>query len=176
MAIEYRTDPEYFEYLDGRAYPKVSPRRRHALVQKAAVVILSRLTETRGFSGTEWKFRIGEIDASQTAFVPDVAYISRERLSALPLHDREEPPVAPDLAIEVRSPSGRAGYLAAKIARYLACGATLVLDVDPETRTVAAHAAGGTRRYADRERFEHPSMPWLIFDVYELFRDLDRLA
>ncbi len=176
MAIEYRTDPEYFEYLDGAAYPKVSPRRRHALVQGRAQTIISRLAGERGFVGSEWMFRLGAADGTETAFLPDVAYVSDERLRALPVDEREEPPIAPDLAIEVRSPSHRTRYLCEKTTRYLRCGTLLMLDIDPRTRTIEAHARDGVRRYKIGERFEHPLFPWLIFEVAELFVDLDRLA
>lgn len=175
MAIEYRTDPEYFEYLDGRVYPKVSPRRRHALVQGTLGRLLHQAAGERGYSGAEWKFRLGAVDGTETAFLPDLAFISDERLRALPVDDREEPPVAPDIAIEIRSASHRAPLLEKKIARYLACGCALVLDVDPEERIIHAHAPYGVRSYAQGERFEHPAAPWLVFEVREAFAELDRL-
>ena len=175
MAIEYRTDPEYFEYLDGQAYPKVSPRLRHWLVQGAVYRILHRCGGNRGFAGTEVDLRIGAVDGTDTLFIPDIAFISAERLRALAHEDREEPPLAPDIAVEVRSPSNRERFIETKIARYLACGTLLVLDVDPATRTIVAHAAGGTQRYVTGDRFEHPAVPWLLFDVAESFADLDRL-
>jgi Uma2 family endonuclease len=175
MAVEYRTEPDYIEELDGRRYPKVSPRRQHALVQGAIGRVVHLCVGDRGFVGPEWKFRIGMVDGTQTALIPDIAYISFERLQSLAPNDREEPPVGPDLAIEVRSPSGRKKFLASKIARYLACGTLLVLDIDPEARTIVGHAADGIRHFAETDRFEHPAMPWLTFAVADLFRDLDRL-
>jgi len=64
-------------------------------------------------------------------------------------------------------------YLAKKIARYLATGSALVLDVDPKTRRIVAHAADGIREYARGEHFDHPTLPWLRFEVDTIFADLD---
>lgn len=174
MVIEYRTEPEYFEYLDGKVYPKVSPRRTHALVQGAMMVLLHSLTRERGSLAPEWDFRLGAVDGTKTKFIPDLAFVYRERITALQGDDREEPPFAPDVAIEIRSPSNREKFIAAKTERYLACGTTLVLDVDPASRSITAHAVGGVRRYETGERFSHPTVPWLEFDVGGAFADLDR--
>lgn len=173
MAIEYRTEPEYFEYLDGKVYPKVSPRRTHAVVQGTMIAMLHGLTRERGILAPEWDFRLGAVDGTKTKFIPDIAFIYRDRLEALQRRDREEPPLAPDVAIEIRSPSNRQKYIAAKTERYLACGTTLVLDVDPTRRTVTANSASGICRYETGERFSHPAVPWLEFDVGDAFADLD---
>jgi Uma2 family endonuclease len=173
MAIEYRTEPEYFEYLDGKVYPKVSPRRTHAIVQLALGALLRPIAREYGELGSEWDFKLGAVDNTKTKFIPDIAFVYRDRLQELKKHDREEPPLAPDVAIEIRSPSNRERFIAAKIERYLACGTTLVLDVDPASRSVTAHAIDGVRRYETGERFSNPAIPWLEFDVAEAFADLD---
>ncbi|HMF28997.1 MAG TPA: Uma2 family endonuclease, partial [Candidatus Cybelea sp.] len=96
-----------------------------------------------------------------------------ERLRALSVVEREEPPFSPDIAVEVWSPTNDRRYLDLKIERYLATGAILVLDVNPYARTIVAHDASAIRTYQSGERFEHPAMPWLRFDVAEAFADLD---
>lgn len=173
MAIEYRTDPEYWERLDGVDYPKVSPKTTHALVQGAFAALLRELVVGRGLCGTEWRFRIGSADGTDSWLVPDIAYVRMERMSLLPPAKREEPPFAPDIAIEVRSPSHRSQLAERKIARYLNAGSLLVLDVDPEMRAIYAHDALGMRPFASGMLFEHRALPWLRFDVAAIFRDLD---
>ena len=56
MAVEYRTDLEYFERLDGVDYPKVSPRTTHARVQFAVARHLWDQGRRFGKVGSEWKF------------------------------------------------------------------------------------------------------------------------
>jgi len=135
----------YVEYLDAEARVKATPRLEHGIV---------------------------EANASQTIFVPDVAFVSWEALRALP--EGESEPRVPEIAVEIRSPSN-AKFLEQKIARYLATGTLLVLDVDPCSRTVAVHDARTTRTFASHERCEYPGIAWLAFDAAELFEDLDRL-
>ncbi len=169
-------DKPYVEYLDGRAYPKaVSPKARHSIVQGAALTILRRCCAGIGIAGTEWDFRLGVADGTQTTFVPDVAAVMLERLRSLPEADREQPPFAPDVAVEVRSPSYRPAFAAEKIERYLRTGSVLVLDVDPVKRLVFAHSAGGVHTFLESDRFAQEAAPWLSFDIAELFSDIDLL-
>ena len=69
---------------------------------------------------------------------PDVSFITHAR--AKRVRDREIPDLTPDLAVEVLSPSNRAGEMATKIAEYFANGTRLVWLADPKKRTVAVHA------------------------------------
>ncbi len=169
MPTVLRDKPE-IELLGGRKYPKMSPKRTHGLVQMAVAAILRRCAAGRGQVVPEWRCRLTPMDE----LVPDVGYMSFERLLPLSDTEREEPPFAPDIAVEVRSPSNRAAYDAKKIAVYLMHGAQLVLDIDPADRMVHAHAPGtGTRSFRTLDTFEHPHTPWLRFDVAELFVDID---
>ena len=161
------------EYLDGRPYPKVSPKLTHSLVQGALCRILHRCAGKRGRVGPELDVFPGSQETGQTKFVPDVAYVSMERLRSLSAAEREQPPFSPEIAVEVWSLTNDRQYLDLKIARYLATGAILVLDVNPYARTIVAHDASGVRTYESGEQFEHPAMPWLSFDVAEAFADLD---
>lgn len=85
----------------------------------------------------------------------------------------EKPPFAPDIAVEVRSPSDDLHYLAKKIERYLQTGALLALDVNPATRTIAVHDRTNVREFSEGEIFEHPAVPWLSFAVNAVFSKLD---
>ncbi len=175
MATTMRDRPE-IEYLDGRPYPKVSPKLSHGLVQVALTRVISACAGDRGFVVSEVRFDPGAVEGTKkTEFVPDVAFLSRERRQGLSGKGREKPPLSPELAVEVRSPSDDRRYLAKKIARYLATGSMLALDVDPKTRRIIAHAADGIREYTAGERFEHPALPWLQFEVDAIFEDLDPL-
>lgn len=166
-------DAPEIEYLDGRPYPKVSPKTAHSMTQTALVILLRDIAGVRGRAGTEWHFRVGRVDGTKTVLVPDVAYVAIERLRALTGKDREEPPLAPDIVAEVRSPRESAILRAQKIARYLATGSLLVLDVDPQKKTIEAHAADGVRKYHLGETLVSSAIPWLRFAVTRAFEGLD---
>ncbi len=169
MPSVLRDRPE-IELLDGQRYPKVSPKLNHSIVQGSMLVVLRRCAGSRGLSGTELRCRL----EPGTEFVPDVAYIAFDRLHAVPQYERQEPPFAPDVAVEVRSPSNRERYEAKKIATYLKHGSLLVLDIDPAMRTLRAHTDDGeVRAFHAGEAFESRTVPWLRFNVAELFEGIE---
>lgn len=76
---------------------------------------------------------------------PDVAYWSYERLPADQVPEGYAN-VAPDLCVEVLSPSNTEQRTTRKVAEYFACGARMVWVVDPEERTVTIYRKPGEGR------------------------------
>jgi Uma2 family endonuclease len=72
-----------------------------------------------------------------TVRAPDVAFLRSDRVPAARQSGFFEG--APDLAVEVRSPSDRASHTLAKVRDWLEAGCRAVWVVDPETRTVTVH-------------------------------------
>lgn len=70
-----------------------------------------------------------------TVRAPDVSFVAKDRIPAT-----GEPetywPFAPDLAVEVVSPSDRADDIQVKVGEYFAAGTRLVWVVHPRSRTV----------------------------------------
>lgn len=167
--MELADRPE-IEYLDGVAHPKVSPKLTHSFVQRALMAIIDRYAAGRGYALPE--LRVGQRTKKKTEFVPDIAYYSKERLASLARDEREKPFIAPEIAVEVRSPSDNLSYLVQKIERYLENGALLVLDVNPKTRSIRAYANNGIRAFREDETFKSDAIPWRQFHVAEAFADL----
>lgn len=164
-------DPPEVELIDGVQIRKVSPKRRHARIQGTLFGIVDQWGLACGYeAGTEWRFHLSGDDS----YVADIAAVSVARLEPLSDEEAEEPCFAPDLAIEVRSPSNRSAQIAIKIARYLDFGGALVLDVDPAACRIFAHDAAGATTYTPGEIFRHPRVPGLTFDVRKLFAAADR--
>lgn len=65
----------------------------------------------------------------------DVLYVSYARVPKIP--PPQDLTAAPELVVEVRSPSDRIGELTDKAGEYLRAGVTVVVVVDPEVRSVA---------------------------------------
>jgi Uma2 family endonuclease len=151
---------------------KVSPRTKHALVQGALLVILRRCAGSAYRVGIEWDCDLSEALGTKTLLLPDVAAIATSRLIALADTERDYPPFAPDLAVEVRSPNDRPNDREWKLRAYLDAGADLVLDVLPGERVIHAHAKDGSRTFRAGDAFAHEAAPWLQFDLTEAFADL----
>jgi Uma2 family endonuclease len=91
--------------------------------------------------------KLGRVYAGDTGFsigrdpdtvrAPDVAFVRAERAGDKPA--ARFFPGAPDLAVEILSPSDRAGEVLAKVHDWLDAGCRAVWLVDPRTRTVTAY-------------------------------------
>lgn len=75
---------------------------------------------------------------------PDVSFVSSKRLPERPGTGFWS--MAPDLAVEVLSPSNRAGEVQDEVGQYLEAGARLVWVVDPLRGTAAEYREGGEAR------------------------------
>ena len=76
-----------------------------------------------------------------TVLAADVAFLRRERSQPLGGVQGYRT-VAPDLVVEIVSPSDRPREIVEKVAMWLGAGTALVLVAYPRTRTVAAHRPG----------------------------------
>ncbi len=162
----------YIELLEGRAVEKVSPKRVHAVLQWRLAALLQSHAGDRGDVGTEWRFWLSALDDPRTSLVPDVAFVSHARLDSLNRKQREEPPFAPDVAIEIRSPEDKPKNVEWKMRAYLSKGGIVAFDVLPEERIIRAFMASGVTALSIGERFTCADLPWLEFDVADVFSNI----
>jgi Uma2 family endonuclease len=164
-----------FEWILGRAMRKMSPRTRHSLVQGRLAGWLLAWAGERGLVGTEWRCRLAPWGEIRRPLVPDVAYLSNERFATLTTElDREEPPFAQDIVVEVLSPGDRMVNVMHKRDVYLATGARLVMLVDPRARNITSFDdAGGERCFECGETFTADAFPGLAIALDDLFARLD---
>lgn len=74
---------------------------------------------------------------------PDVSWIRRERLTALPAERLERfLPLCPDFVIELKSPSDSLAVVQGKMREYIANGARLGWLLEPELRRVHVYRPG----------------------------------
>ena len=79
---------------------------------------------------------------------PDIAYWSKERLTEIPVGYIE---IAPDMLVEVLSPSNTRKLIRAKLREYFAKGVRMVWVISPEDRTLTSY------RTLDEGRLLHES-------------------
>ncbi len=162
----------YMELIDGIEVRKAMPLTRHGMLQGEMYAILRLYAERRGIAGPEIRIWL-TIGSIPTSLVPDVAFISSERLVGLTDSEQDRPSFAPDIAVEIRSPSDRARNISRKIELYLAHGSRLVLDVDPAKRKIFAHDGESVCRYGIGDTFVHDRFADLTFDVRAFFASAD---
>jgi Uma2 family endonuclease len=89
---------------------------------------------------------------------PDVFFVRADRLPPGELPETFAD-FAPDLAVEVISPSETANEIREKAQDYLAAGTALVLVIYPKTRELVAHTPDGlARTYRGDELFTGPTV------------------
>jgi Uma2 family endonuclease len=159
------------EWVNGRALQKVSPRERHARAQGRVIAAFVAWADDTGSGrvGTEWEFRVTPPHEATRPLVPDVAFLSYDRLGDEQDDDAQIPYMAPDVAVEILSPDDRQVDVEEKIRVYRSAGTTMVLLIDPAARTFAAYDADGIRHFAPGETFSHASLPGLAIKVSSVF-------
>lgn len=75
--------------------------------------------------------------------IPDVSFISWQRLPRRRIPRKPIPKLAPDLAVEVLSAGNTKNEMDRKLQDYFRAGVRLVWYVDPRTRTVTVYTAPG---------------------------------
>lgn len=131
------------ELVAGHILVREPPGYRHGFVAARLLVAIANHVNARA---------LGIVLAAETGFTlfrnpdtvraSDVAFIRAERV---PAESRNTyPEFAPDLAVEVLSPSDRAGKVLSKIGDWLDAGARLVWVVDPVRRAARVYRADGS--------------------------------
>ena len=135
----YHPDDRKHELLAGFVLSEPHPGSRHGRVIARLVHLIESHVEPRqlGFTLAGEAGYLLSLDPP-TVLIPDVSYLSFAR-GRNHVEASTPFPGAPDLAIEVLSPSNRTAEVQRKVNTYLGAGCPLVWIVDPKRRTVTVH-------------------------------------
>ena len=158
-----------WELLDGVPIAMSPPGYRHGRVGAKVVAELHAQGELRG---------LGEA-GDETAVIlrrnPDrVVGADAVFLLTKSLPPRLSPEgyleTIPEIVVEVRSKNDAAGEVAAKVAEYLAAGVEEAWVLDPDDKTIAAHAPGAAPVvFGPADDFTSPLLPGFSVPVAKLF-------
>jgi Uma2 family endonuclease len=161
------------EYARGEVFQKPMPTRFHSILTRFFVLVLSQFLERAPLGEVLPEFRcvFGPI-GRQRAYVPDVAYVSNERLTSADAFLR----TAPDLAIEILSPGQGMARLFDKVEFYLQNGVRLVWIIDPDAATIAVLSPGRESRTlrGDDTLDGQDVLPGFSVPVRDIFTQLRR--
>jgi Uma2 family endonuclease len=130
--------PVYHELRHGEVVPVTRPKFKHFRIQKQLEQLLEPLAENRGVVAMELAFRpLPEHEL----WVADVVYLSKERWRSIDPEDNLAG--APELVIEVLSPSNTAAEIYDKEKLCLENGAKQFWVVDPDRRQVKVSTPDG---------------------------------
>ena len=166
------------ELVRGHLQVREPPGYQHGdIAARVLVAIGAHLANERRNLG--WSKLRGRLLAAETGFTlqrnpdtvraPDVAYVRAERVPTESLSGYAE--FAPDLVVEVRSPSDRTGRVLAKVADWLNAGSLLVWTIDPARRVARVYRADGSESMldADASLTGEDVIPGLVIPLSDLF-------
>lgn len=155
-----------FELIAGVIIPLPTPSPRHNAIVMFIAAALYLFVYPR---------RIGRVFGDRTGYtlsmgdelIPDVSYISFARQPDLP----EKLIIAPDLAVEVVSPSNSAGEIQTKVILYFQYGAPLVWIVYPDSQTIVVHtsARSSYTLMVDDDLTGENVLPGFVLTVRDIF-------
>ncbi len=108
--------------------------------------------------------------------IPDVAFLSWDRIPGGRVPKEPIPQLVPDLAIEVLSISNTKAEMERKRGENFAAGVRLIWEVEPDDRTVAVFRPDGTSTLLDASQTLDGAvvLPGFRLHLAELFAELDR--
>lgn len=158
-----------FELVEGEVVARPPEGLRHGAVCSRVATHLGDFVDTH---------QLGEVVGASTGFrlfpvtlrAVDAAFISNEKLVQVSDPDKFAP-FAPDLAVEVVSPTDSATEVRQKVRHYLQAGTALVWVIYPELREVEVHAqAGVVQTFTHEDTLDGGEvLPGLALPVMRLF-------
>jgi Uma2 family endonuclease len=161
-----RLEEEEFRYEldDGELITMTRPDTDHGRIQRRLLIVLQTYLDNRGEGeafGPDILFVLGP----NTKRAPDVSVVLREIGSV------KEITGAPDIAVEILSPSNTKKEMKRKLGQFFATGCKLAWIIDPKTHTVEIweSAAGPSRTLTNSDLLETPLLPGFTCPIAKLF-------
>jgi Uma2 family endonuclease len=153
-----------YELVEGELITVSPTMPEHNDVRDTLLVALRNFLAGRGL-GRVWSEQAFHL-FGDTVRIPDIAFVRAGRS----IEPRQLPEGAPDLAVEVISPSNTPRELDRRISDYFAAGCKRVWLVYPEHREVYVHGLAGVVRRRGDEALEDPELlPGFSVKVSSLF-------
>ena len=131
------------ELVRGKLLVREPPSTEHGRIQANLAYFITDHVRRNALGvvfGQDTGFRIES--SPDTVRGPDLAFVRRERASAIPR--RGYAALAPDFVAEILSPEDRPGEYLAKVAQWLEAGTALVWVIDPQRAEAHVHRADGS--------------------------------
>ena len=165
-------DGRHYQVVEGELIMAPAPNRYHQEILSNLLFIFMSFLK---------KHRIGKVYPSPfdvcldeiNVLQPDILFVSNARRSVLTKAGAEG---APDLVIEILSPSNAALDRVRKRDVYARCGVAEFWIISPESRTVQVYrlqedAAKPVLIRGEHETLESPLLPGLTIDLREVFAE-----
>lgn len=171
---EYRllSEDQRYEVIEGELLMTPAPNVRHQRISRRLNHRLTTFVETGGY-GEVLYAPTDVILSTENVVQPDLLFVSKERLTILDPDGAVNG--APDLVVEILSPSTASRDRIAKYRLYSKYGVREYWVVDPEARTVEVlvQGSGGLqnwRLFSEGSAVTSPLLPGISVPVAEIFQ------
>jgi Uma2 family endonuclease len=154
------------ELIGGEVFKMPPSFELHNVVKSNILEALIPFTLSTPQLGLKVLSEMAYIVTERDTFVPDASVILRKRLSP---RKQKYTAGAPELAIEVVSPTDKAVQLKAKVEKYLRGGSKTVWVVFPDSESVMVHSVDSLRELKDDQKIEDPLLPGFSVPVSQFF-------
>ena len=164
------------EVVDGELVMSPKNNSFHGKISAQLLIALGTFVMARKL-GAVWDSSTGFWMHNRNCRAPDVSFITKERLRALGFKstDRSFIPGAPDLAVEILSPSNTRAEIDERLRDFFASGTQIAWIINPDTECVEVCHAPDKRKLlgsgADLDG-EH-LLPGFRYPIADLFKGWD---
>ena len=162
-------DTEDYELVEGELIPLSSGTLGHADIRDLVIYLLRCYFKSNPIGKL-----FGEVDCritGDTVHRPDVSVFLGDRLKQID-RDKIPAPFAPDIAVEVLSPSEKAMYVRRRVRDYLRAGSQEVWLLDHSNGEAMVHTNAGIHVLQETDILETPLLPRFSAAVADLVVNL----
>jgi len=154
------------ELIAGEVVKMAPPSQLHNLIKVNIIEALIAYARANRQICVKPLAEMAFIVTEHDTLVPDASVVTRNRLNP-----RESKYIAgaPDLAVEVVSPTDTASHLKSKVDAYLQNGSKTVWVVYPDSRSVMVYSGDAARELKADQQIEDPLLPGFSTPVSTFF-------
>jgi Uma2 family endonuclease len=164
--LDHNGNALHRELINGEVVTMPHAAQRHDIIRSnifETLIVYLRGNQSLGLKAfPDSQFIVSGNDT----FIPDLSVLAVSRLNP---SEQKYVSGAPELAIEVVSPSESAAYLRIKTDAYLANGSRSVWVVFPEVRSVMVYTPDSVRELKGNQSIEDPLLPGFSTPVAAFF-------
>jgi Uma2 family endonuclease len=157
------------ELIAGEVVLVAPPSRQHDLIKTRLGKVFTLFLAANPQLGLESCTEVAYAISKHNVVVPDVSLIAERRFVESGARIITG---APDLAVEVVSPSDTAVHIKAKVSAYLAHGSKAVWVFYPDDKSIVIHSAHGSREVKAGSVLEDEALPAFSEPVARFFEGL----
>ena len=154
------------ELIGGEIVKVPPPSQLHNLIKINIIGVLVQYECAHRKLAVKVLGEMAFIVTTRDTFVPDASVIMKSRLNP---RKHRYITGAPELAIEVVSPTDKATHLKSKVDTYLRNGSKTVWVVYPDARSVMIHTSDSVRELKADQKIEDPLLPGFSTPVSAFF-------